>query len=243
VASSRAFRPRPVGCRWTRWLWTTGRSTPRPQSAASTAPASTRMRPRAGLAPHSAPALRSHATRATRPPCTSTATASTTQRTSSACSSPSHAAAPITCSARASSAGATACPGTGRSRTAARARCSDACSARSRATARPATAPSRHAPWRPPVSATTTTTPRCSRSRCGAPGSMRSRCRSSTGAVSAGARSCATPSIWCAWRPRSGASGARRALRAGPAARAPRRSPPRARTASRRPARTEGTGR
>ena len=124
-----------------------------------------------------------------------------------------------------------------------RARCSELCSARSRATPRPATARSRPARSPPRASGTTTTTRRCSRSRCGAPASTRSRCRSATGAARADARSCATPSTSREWRPRSGASGAPRAPRAGPAAARPRPRRPPARTASRRRARTAAAGR
>ena len=86
---------------------------------------------------------------------------------------------------------------------------------------------SRPARSRPPRSATTTTTPRCSRCRSGAPASTPSRCRSPTAAAPTATASCATRSTSRAWRPRSGASGA------------PRPPPgPTARSRSRRPART-----
>ena len=66
-----------------------------------------------------------------------------------------------------------------------------------------------------PHRGTTTTTRRCSRSRCGAPASTRSKCRSATAVARPDARSCATRSTSRAWRRPSGASGAPRAPRAG----------------------------
>ena len=233
----------PVGCRWTSCSWTTARAMRRPPSGASTARASTRWSARADSAPPCAPASRSPATRATPPPCTSTATASTTRRTSSVSSSRWHADARTTCSARASSADARACPGTERSRTARRARCWELCSARSRAMPRPAAAGSRPARSPPRTSGTTTTTRRCSRSHCGAPASTRSKFRSATGVARPDGRLCATPSTSPEWRPPSGASGAPRAPRAGPAAARPHPRRPPARTASRHRARTAAADR
>jgi len=231
-----------VKCPWTSCSWTTARAMPRPRSAASTERAFTRWSTPVGSAPPSGRASRSPETRAMRQPCTSTATASTTRPTSSGCSSRSFAGGRTTCSGRASSAVARACRGTGRSRTARPVRCSASCSAPSRATPRPVTARSLPGRSPPPASATTTTTPRCSRSPSGAPASTRWRSRSATAAARMGARSCATPSTSHGWGLPSGASGAPRVPRAGRAAARLRPPRPPARTASHHRARTGAAG-
>ena len=91
-----------------------------------------------------------------------------------------------------------------------------------------ATAPSPPARSLPPAYGTTTTTPRCSLCRSGGLGIEPVEVPIRTAGARAGARSFATPSTWCAWRPPSGASGGPRARRGGAP---PRRSRRRAETA------------
>ena len=70
----------PAGCRWTCCWWTTAPPTAPPTSAASSARGWCPTSTRAASAPGCAPVSSSRATRATPPPCTWTATASTTRR-------------------------------------------------------------------------------------------------------------------------------------------------------------------